>query len=110
MEYCKAEVAEKTGRGLHKGFRECARKAWKDGYCKQHHPETIEAKKVKEQEKYDKWWKTTKGYAKEQMKEAREALINGNPGLALAIMNDYIDGNVLLDAPEIISFNHFQII
>ena len=30
----------------------CSRSAWRDGYCKQHHPET---KKAREEEKQRKW-------------------------------------------------------
>jgi hypothetical protein len=91
MEDCQAQVAETTGRGLHKGYRECFRKAWKDGYCKQHHPETIKAKKVKEHEKYLAWHKTTRSYAREKCKEARVALVTGNPNLALKILDDFLN-------------------
>jgi hypothetical protein len=30
----------------------CSRKAWKDGYCKQHHPEEIA---VRKKDRYEKW-------------------------------------------------------
>jgi len=44
-ERCKKTVTTDTFRG-----RKCSRKPWKDGYCKQHHPETA----AKKQEEYRK--------------------------------------------------------
>jgi len=35
---CKAAVSF-GGRAV--GFRQCLRKPWKDGWCKQHHPDTV---------------------------------------------------------------------
>lgn len=31
-------------RGAPFTYRRCTRKPWKDGYCKQHHPETVKAR------------------------------------------------------------------
>lgn len=46
---CMEEVCE-SGRGaLH---YQCSRKIWKDGFCKQHHPATIEAKLSAREQKY----------------------------------------------------------
>ena len=42
---------------------QCSRKAWKDGYCKQHHPDTVKAreeasnKKYEERKKQQPWYK-----------------------------------------------------
>ena len=33
---------------------QCNRKAWKDGYCKQHHPDTVAERRRKSDEKYEK--------------------------------------------------------
>jgi len=34
-------------------FHQCTRKIWKDGYCKQHHPDTVAARNKKRKEKYE---------------------------------------------------------
>ena len=31
---------------------QCSRKIWKDGYCKQHHPDTVQARKIESEQKY----------------------------------------------------------
>ena len=33
--------------------QKCSRKAVKDGFCKQHHPDTVEARRKKSQEDYE---------------------------------------------------------
>ena len=33
-------------------FRRCSFKAWKDGYCKIHHPESVAARSKKSEERY----------------------------------------------------------
>jgi hypothetical protein len=35
---------------------QCSRKAWKDGYCKQHHPEEVKIKREKRQEAWNAKW------------------------------------------------------
>ena len=43
--------------------RQCTRKIWKDGFCKQHHPETVKARqeesarKWEERRKQEPWYK-----------------------------------------------------
>lgn len=45
-EWCKERV-------WHERFHsQCSRKAWKDGYCKQHHPDTVKARRKKQREKW----------------------------------------------------------
>ena len=34
-------------------FRQCSRKPWKDGYCKQHHPDTIEKRKKEQDQRWE---------------------------------------------------------
>lgn len=46
MERCKQSIMK--GYALY----QCSRKAWKDGYCKQHHPDTV---KVLQEESERKW-------------------------------------------------------
>jgi len=48
---------EKVMRGWQIG--NCSRNAWKDGYCKQHHPLTIKERERKQKEKYDKEWENS---------------------------------------------------
>jgi predicted nucleic acid-binding Zn-ribbon protein len=48
-EYCKKMVTNKGGFYTH----QCSRKARMDGYCKQHHPDTVEARDKKRHEKWD---------------------------------------------------------
>ena len=47
--YCKKSVHNPGGWTFH----QCRRKAWKDGYCKQHHPDSAEARRKKLDEKFD---------------------------------------------------------
>lgn len=35
----------------------CSRRAWKDGYCKQHHPDTVKSRNASRQEKYEAEYK-----------------------------------------------------
>lgn len=48
---CKAAV-HKEGRGV--GQYQCSRKPWKDGWCKQHHPDTVAERRRRNQERYEK--------------------------------------------------------
>jgi len=51
MEKCKATVYPKERYGSFHGHR-CHRFEWKDGYCKQHHPETQKLREEKSELKY----------------------------------------------------------
>ena len=42
---------KKVGKGW--DYAQCSRKAWKDGYCKQHHPDTV----VERQKRSQETWK-----------------------------------------------------
>jgi hypothetical protein len=50
MERCKEQVQSQSGFGR---FRNCSRAAIKDGYCLQHHPESVNARRQKQQEKWE---------------------------------------------------------
>ena len=50
MEKCKQEVQENFI------FRRCSRNAWKDGYCKQHHPDIVKAKREESDRKWKEKW------------------------------------------------------
>lgn len=43
--------AERVADGWH--FRHCSRKAIKDGYCKQHHPDSVKARQDKADARYE---------------------------------------------------------
>src|SRR5579864_1650947 len=49
---------------------ECSRKAWRDGYCKQHHPDTVAAKKKASDEKFAADWAASRAH------HARAALVD----------------------------------
>ena len=53
-EYCK----ELVWQGMF-SYR-CSRKAWKDGYCKQHHPDTVAERNRKAQLRYEAKWEEKK--------------------------------------------------
>jgi beta-phosphoglucomutase-like phosphatase (HAD superfamily) len=47
---CKSEVVEYQG--LRRIESQCSRKSWKDGWCKQHHPESEAARAAKREEQW----------------------------------------------------------
>jgi len=52
-------VSDKTEQCKHNVYadwhtHQCPRKAWKDGYCKQHHPDTIAERDRKRREKWER--------------------------------------------------------
>lgn len=64
---CKKMVSDTSGWHSY----QCLRNVWLDGYCKQHHPETIKARKDKSQAIWDAQW------AIEAQKRERESRIAG---------------------------------
>lgn len=49
---CKASVS--GGRGM---IYQCGRKRWKDGWCKQHHPDSEAERRRHSVEKYEQKWR-----------------------------------------------------
>lgn len=49
--YCK-ETVHPRGFTMARGFR-CERKAVRDGYCKQHHPDAVAERRTKSNERYE---------------------------------------------------------
>jgi hypothetical protein len=37
--------------------RRCSRKAWKDGYCKQHHPDSVKRRREESERRYEERWR-----------------------------------------------------
>jgi hypothetical protein len=46
-EHCRAHVWDGWG------HRRCLRWAWKDGYCKQHHPDSVEKRREESERRYE---------------------------------------------------------
>lgn len=78
-EQCKTQVWD----GFH--HHQCSRTAWKDGYCKQHHPETIKTRDLARKERYEAKRKMSSWYMLEQAQkrivelEAREKACSDCP-------------------------------
>lgn len=53
-ERCKQEVPDRWTRWP--SFHRCERYAVKDGYCRQHHPDTVKAREQKSRDKWQKDW------------------------------------------------------
>lgn len=51
-EQCKAEVRDRSSRWPRK--YQCQRKAVKDGYCKQHHPDSVAERRKESDERYER--------------------------------------------------------
>ncbi len=58
MEKCKQYVWSSSAFHGHN----CTRNAWKDGYCKQHHPDTVALRFKKSEERYEKQRKQSSIY------------------------------------------------
>ena len=63
--YCKESIM--TGFHSH----QCSRRDWKDGYCKQHHPDSVRARQEKSMRKYEE---KVKNSPWNQLKETRALL------------------------------------
>jgi hypothetical protein len=50
MNKCKTDVPEP---GMNMYFTRCKRNEWKDGYCRQHHPDTINERQDRRNKKFD---------------------------------------------------------
>ena len=49
---------QKCRADVHRGYHSspCLRNAWKDGYCKQHHPDTVAARDAAAKKRFDAKW------------------------------------------------------
>ncbi|GAG13855.1 unnamed protein product [marine sediment metagenome] len=86
-ERCKAAV-HVDGRGV--GFHQCLRKPWKDGWCRQHHPDSVRKRNEAAQAKYD---------AEQKVSNERWRLHDAAKGLleACLLLLDWYDST---DAPH----------
>ena len=66
-ERCK-EMVPNGGRSVM--FHQCKRKSWKDGYCKQHHPETVKKRREESEKNYDKNRKESPWYKLKECKNS----------------------------------------
>ena len=82
--YCKKSVASMGGWDWH----QCPRRIWRDGFCKQHHPDSVKARREKSDQHYEEkrkqscWYKLQQAEAR--LEKAREAL-----GIAYQIISEY---------------------
>ena len=97
-EKCKEEVTD--SRGWHR--HQCFRKAKKGGYCTQHHPDTIKARRKASSDKYEAEWKAKEGgWARDKaMKAARDAVI--------AAAREYEIGANTLEAAVLAGFENWR--
>ena len=91
-EKCKKIISDPTGWHHYK----CSRNAWKDGYCKQHHPDTV---KVREQAKRERWEEKCKQsswyrleQAEKRIAELESEISTLRKNLALATEDTSISG------------------
>jgi hypothetical protein len=69
----------------------CKRKAWKDGYCRQHHPDTVAARQAKQSDEWEKKYKL-------ENKERR--LQNAAPDLLAACKNLLVQATLFSHATD----------
>lgn len=67
---CRATVYPNDKWGVFHGHQ-CSRKMWRDRYCKQHHPDTVEARQAEATKRYEKKWNNSPQI---QIVKARERL------------------------------------
>lgn len=85
-ERCKMRVYGSSFRGY-----PCERKAWKDGYCKQHHPDSVKARHEKRQAKWQAEFDAKRAARKaaEDAAAKQKALAEVAPVLAEALLKAY---------------------
>jgi len=102
---CKSRVYPKDRWGAFHPYT-CTRKAWKDGFCKTHHPEAYEARRIKSDAKYkakiDKSPLAVLGRQKNEISELQARITKLETGINDAMMhlrtNYDIDGNTMSDS------------
>ena len=62
---CRAKVQS----GFHRYA--CSRKAWRDGYCKQHHPESVAKRRVEQEKRYNERTRNREAAHIEQVEKAK---------------------------------------
>lgn len=78
--YCR----EKVWDGNRSKHFQCSRKAVKDGYCKQHHPDSVKARQEQSEKEYEEKRKNSTWYllkvANERIEELESELANAKRG------------------------------
>ena len=72
LKYCKANVWPPDGRG---GDYECSRKAKRDGYCVQHHPDSVRARRKEAAARYNEKWRAIEEARKQEEEKVEEAVL-----------------------------------
>ena len=68
---CKKEVWEKS---IWPRSHQCQRKAVRDGYCIQHHPEAAKEREIKSRERYEEKFKNSDFYRLKKLTERMQAV------------------------------------
>lgn len=72
---------------------QCSRKAVKDGYCKQHHPDAVKAKKEAREKQWEQEWAERKRrHEREKAIRSFTAGMTWDEGLTLAEVADVLRG------------------
>ena len=81
---CKEQI---RGKGYFPHYTQCKRSIWKDGYCKQHHPETIDERR----EKRDVQWKLESDLRRKEaaIKSSAPALLSAAENLIADVHRRY---------------------
>ncbi len=69
--------------GYHK--HQCSRKRWKDGYCKQHHPDSVAKRREEQTKRYEQRRKEAPWYRMREMQKLNESLKSENARLTKAL-------------------------
>ena len=65
---CKEEVC---GKSRWPRYHQCQRKAVRDGYCIQHHPEAVKEREIKSRERYEEKFKNSDFYRLKKLTEEK---------------------------------------
>lgn len=80
--HCLASVPD-GGRSV--GHHQCSRRPWKDGWCKQHHPDSVANRREESNRRYEKKRKTSLPYRYGELLEKLDALRAENERLRNAL-------------------------
>jgi len=81
---CKEMVCPRTTYGAVNKYQ-CSRKTWRDGYCKQHHPDTVAKRGAESTARYEAQRKKTPLYKLREANHTIERLAEERDALAAAL-------------------------
>jgi len=86
-ERCSVSVHDE---GMWPTFHPCSRNVWKDGYCKQHHPDTVAERRAASDRRYEEKRKAAPWYKVEQANK-RIAELEAKIEVLNEVMDDWDD-------------------